>query len=209
MRLLVVLSLGIATALLSSPAECTTWVVTPEGDGDFPTIQAAISSDFVVNGDIIELTDGVYQGPGNRDISFVLKPLTVRSQSGNPAACLIDCEGTEDTPHRGFEINGSDRILEGVTVMNGFHVWGGGIAVNGSPTIRNCILRNNEAPGDAGGMYVGGGWALVEDCLFVGNHSAYGGGGIAAEMMMDGWPTIRNCTFVNNTAASSGGGVRY
>ena len=42
----------------------TTYLVNPEGTGDFPTIQAAI--DAVVDGDIIELNDGTFTGDGNR-----------------------------------------------------------------------------------------------------------------------------------------------
>jgi len=42
--------------------------VRPDGSGDYPTIQAAI--DDCNDGDIIACANGVYTGPGNRDIDF-------------------------------------------------------------------------------------------------------------------------------------------
>jgi pectin methylesterase-like acyl-CoA thioesterase len=60
----------------STPAFAATYVVSPDGSGDFPTIQAAI--DAAVDGGIIELTDGTFTGDGNRDIDYAGKSITVR-----------------------------------------------------------------------------------------------------------------------------------
>ena len=54
--------------LYASTTVAATYVVTADGSGDFPTIQAAISA--AINGDVIELTDGTFTGEGNRDIEF-------------------------------------------------------------------------------------------------------------------------------------------
>ncbi len=43
-------------------------IVSPDGTGDFPTIQAAL--DALPEGSIIELTDATFQGDGNRDLDF-------------------------------------------------------------------------------------------------------------------------------------------
>jgi len=56
---------------------------------DFPTIQAAI--DAAVNGDEVLVADGVYTGPGNRDLNFGGRLIIVRSENG-AADCVIDCE---------------------------------------------------------------------------------------------------------------------
>ncbi len=83
-----------ATLLLliyAASASAATYVVRPDGTGDFPTIQAAI--DAVSAGDTIELTDGTFTGSGNRDIS-VSKTLTLRAQNGPGGSCIIDCEGS-------------------------------------------------------------------------------------------------------------------
>ena len=71
-------------------ALATTYTVAPDGSGDFPTIQAAL--DAAISGDRIELNDGTFLGPGNRDLDFQGKAITLTAQSGDPAACLIDCE---------------------------------------------------------------------------------------------------------------------
>lgn len=68
------------------------YLVNPEGTGDFPTIQAAI--DWASDGDVIELTDGIFRGDGNRDVEYFGRVITIRSQSGVAGACVIDCEGT-------------------------------------------------------------------------------------------------------------------
>lgn len=64
--------------------------------------------------DIIELTDEIFRGPGNRDISYYEKALTIRCQSRNPETCIVDCQGTEASPHRGFKVEmpgGTDMTL--------------------------------------------------------------------------------------------------
>jgi hypothetical protein len=84
-----------------SNAEAEVWVVKSDGTGDAPTIQAAIDS-LIWSGDVIELTDGVYTGDGNRDLYTSGKSLLIRSQSGNPANCVLDLEGSEVEWHWGI-----------------------------------------------------------------------------------------------------------
>jgi len=76
----------------SQPAACgvRTFTVCPDGSADFLTIQAALN--FAADGDTIELCDHVYVGPGNRDLDYLGRDVIVRSRSGNPAACVIDCQ---------------------------------------------------------------------------------------------------------------------
>ena len=45
-----------AVIVLAFTASATTYVIEPDGSGDFPTIQAAINASS--DGDIIELADG-------------------------------------------------------------------------------------------------------------------------------------------------------
>ncbi len=82
--------------ILAVPVSATTYLVTPDGTGDYPTIQLAV--DAVVDGDIIELTPGTFTGDGNRDVDYLGRAITIRSQSGDPAGCVIDCEGTASDP---------------------------------------------------------------------------------------------------------------
>jgi hypothetical protein len=173
--------------LWSPPGQAATYLVRPDGLGDFPTIQAAL--DAVQDGDTIELADGTFTGDGNRDLDFLGKSLTVRSQSGDPQFCIIDCEGSETEPHRGFCFTtqeGPDARIESITITNG---WGPTVPTNWSA---------------GGAVYCGQAWPTLTDCLILDNHATQGGGVFAWE---DGGPTIIECTFIGNTA-DYGGGMR-
>ncbi|MCK4305018.1 MAG: hypothetical protein KAY24_12340 [Candidatus Eisenbacteria sp.] len=101
-------------------ASAATYVVSPDGSGDFPVIQVAIY--IAVDGDSIELTDGIFRGEMNRDLDFLGKSITILSQNGNPAACIIDCQGSETDLHRGFDFHSgedAESVLQGITIMNG------------------------------------------------------------------------------------------
>ncbi|MFC1573272.1 hypothetical protein ACFL6M_06705, partial [Candidatus Eisenbacteria bacterium] len=162
-------------------ATAATYVVNPEGTGDYPTIQAAI--DACVDGDIVELTDGTYTGDGNRDIAFLGKPITVRSQSGNPEVCIINCEGSGESPHRGFEFRageGPGSVLEDLTITGGVadsvESFGGAVFCHSaSPTIVGCIFSENVAF-MGGGMYCSMCSSSISDCAFIQNTARNGGG---------------------------------
>jgi hypothetical protein len=145
-RAAVIFVLGVVSARGVGVAAATERLVPSQ----YPTIQAAI--DAAVDGDIVTVADGVYTGTGNRDIDFLGKELTVRSENG-PANCIIDCEASWTDPHRGFYFHDSETaasVLEGVTIQNGYApdeegcgTTGGGILCRDSanPTIRNCLVR--------------------------------------------------------------------
>ncbi len=97
-----------------------TYVVKPDGTGDFPVIQAAV--DAVMNGDEILLADGVFTGLGNNQVNFWGKAITIRSQSGKAVDCILDGEGTIGVPRTLFLFEsgeGSDSIVRDVTIYNG------------------------------------------------------------------------------------------
>jgi hypothetical protein len=212
-----------ATGLLVLPLQCdssvpTTYLVRPDGSGDFPTIQAAINA--AAPGDVVELTDGTFVGDGNRDLDYHGKAITVRSQNGNPAVCIIDCEGGSTNPHRGFYFHsgeGAAALLEGITIRKGYTVGdypyrcGAGILCypSSSPTITNCIFSENVVPGpgcwyDGGGIYCySSSSPIITDCVFTGNAAGTGGGLECKECS----PTIINCVFRENSAAEYGGGM--
>ncbi|MCK4427948.1 MAG: hypothetical protein KAW16_05655 [candidate division Zixibacteria bacterium] len=192
--------------LIKLSREARTYLVKPDGTGDFPTIQAAINT--ACNGDTIDLLDGTFSGSGNRDISFKGKAITVRSQSGNAEACVIDCEGSEADPHRGFVFNsneGAESVLEGITIMNGYSDEGGGIfCAFSSPTVSNCYLSGNSA-GTSGGMHCAyGSSPILTNCTFVGNAADYCGG-FGAYLASS--PRIESCKIFGNSAVDAGGGI--
>jgi hypothetical protein len=113
--------LVLAALLHVSAAGAVVYEVHPDGTGDFPTVQEAVLG--VAEGDVIELTPGVYTGPGNRDIHFMGRAVTVRSQSGDAADAVIDCQGSVQDPHRGFYLEdgeGPGSVLEAITIRNGY-----------------------------------------------------------------------------------------
>ncbi|MCK5602118.1 hypothetical protein KAR91_09620, partial [Candidatus Pacearchaeota archaeon] len=176
-------------------------VVKADGTGDVPTIQAAI--DIAINGDIVQVEDGTYTGWGNRDIRFLGKAITVRGNVADPNLVVIDCQGSSDYRYCGFEFNnneGTDSILEGLTVTNGYaHTSGGGIyCVASSPTIQNCIITNNTAHAFGGGLFGCGG--VIQNCIINANSATARGGGLYD---CDG--IIRNCTITNNSSGAGGG----
>ena len=91
---------GCAVEHSTPPVPPTVYLVSADGGGDFPTIQAAL--DNAAAGEVIELADGTYTGEGNRDLTFAGKALILRSRSGDADACVIDCQADTSSPHRAF-----------------------------------------------------------------------------------------------------------
>jgi predicted outer membrane repeat protein len=192
-----------------APIGATTYLVLPDGSGDFPTINAAV--DACVAGDIIELGDGVFRGDGNRWI-YVDKELFIQSASGDPEQCIIDCEGGPESYRRGFTIvTGSPETtaLRGIKVANGFdEILGGGVYCSqASPTFENCIFADCTAEFSVGGggVYCQLGSPVFIDCRFERNTAAVGGGGIY--VIYSGSVRFERCVFSEN-AAGTGGGCR-
>jgi predicted outer membrane repeat protein len=194
---------------LAAPALAATYVVNPDGTGDFPTIQAAV--DASVDGDTIELGNGVFTGPGNRDVSYLGKAITIRSQGG-PESCTIDCGGPS-TYHHAFEFisgEGPEAVLEGVTIANGKHDYGGGVLCDGSsPVIRDCVFSNNTAcaPYGTGGAILAGDEAYPSliGCRFFNNVAFIYGGAVCICEGVAATTLITECTFEGNRSLYGGG----
>ena len=199
-----------------TPASAVTYTVHPDGSGDYPTIQDAIDAVSAV-GDTVYLGSGTFQGVGNRDIDFQGKPITVASQSDDPASCIIDCQGSAAEEHRAFIFsNGEDwrSKIRGIKIINGYDpdpegdpVHGGAIGcMNGSsPTIEHCVFENNTAHYRGGAIYCHTGSSpTITNCEFIGNVGVgYGdGGAVGGEDHCH--PTIEFCLFENNSAGFGG-----
>jgi hypothetical protein len=184
-----------------------THLVHANGSGDYPTIQAAI--DAAAPHDIILLGDGTYTGDGNRDLDYGGKPVQVKSQSGDPSACVIDCQGNSSDPHRGVHFHsdeGTDVILEGVTIMNGHASTGGAVLCQGaSPLLRNCWFNFNYAFLGGAIRCEQGAAPHIENCTFVSNtaHPGLGSGG-AISIYLASEPLIADCSFASNSASTGG-----
>jgi hypothetical protein len=206
---------GLTASVLSLASVGTgladTFVVLPDGTGDFATIQAAL--DAAVDGDVIELGSGTFLGDGNRDLDYAGKGVTVRSQAGSPEACVLDLEGSEADPHRAVIFDsgeGANAVLEAVMIRGGATPSGenGGaiICIASAPTLRNLIFEENAASGTGRGGAVScsqGAAPTISDSHFERN-SAYQGGAVET---IDSAPVLIGCTAAENSAAADGGAL--
>ncbi|MBN2565889.1 MAG: right-handed parallel beta-helix repeat-containing protein [Candidatus Eisenbacteria bacterium] len=204
----------LASALAFLPicgATGATYVIQPDGLGDYATIQEAILA--AGDGDVIELTDGTFGGDGNRDIMVPSRDLTIRSQSGDPMACVIDCEGSARAEHRGFyfeaAVGTGDVLLDGIGVMNGYTTGnGGGLIIEGADTmVENCIIAQCTSDGSltrGGGVYVSSSSSPhFVDCIITGCTAGYGGG----VNIYQAGGVFESCTVIDNSATAIVGGV--
>ena len=156
----------------------------PGGDGSqgspLNTLQSAL--DLAGDGDIVQVADGVYSGPGNKDLNFQGKSITLVSANG-PDACIVDAGGSGVC----FSFaSGEDRD----TVLSQMTIMGGGYGVeclNSHPTIIGCVFTNSSWAG----AYCDPSTPAFAGCHFDHLPSS----GIALE---DSSPTLQNCTFRNN-----------
>jgi nitrous oxidase accessory protein NosD len=150
---------------------------------EWPTIQAGINA--AIPGDTVLVASGTYSGAGNKNLNPMGKAIAIVSESGAEST-IIDCE----LSGRGIYFQageGQSTIFVGFTVRKGRVTgsfppdnWGGGVlCIGSSPSIRNCVIREN--------ITVGGGGR---------------GGGLA---LFDSSPTLSNCTISQNGAAEGGG----
>jgi hypothetical protein len=175
------------------------YLVRPDGTGDFPTIQTGVNS--IADGDTLLLGNGTFTGTGNRDVNYFGKSIVVRSQSDDPLLCTIDCQGLG----RGFMLQyGEDAsaVLSGVSIENGLAEWGGGIFCSDtSPLIERCVLRNNAALTSGGGIYGCGrnNSPTFSYCVLLENYAARSGGG--AEII---GAAFDHCVFDRNRTGEFG-----
>jgi len=123
----------------------------------------------------------------------------------------------------------TDRaIVDGISIEDGMangtedeDRMGGGAVVNEYAHIRNCILQNNEASKQGGGLYLLPA-ALVSGSIFTANTSELGGGVYVQEptetdlaayssdsLRNLAYARVYNSTFVSNSSSVRGGGLWY
>lgn len=88
---------------------------------------------------------------------------------------------------------------------------GGAAVVPNFAHVRNCVIQNNEAVNEAGGLYLEPA-ALVSGCVLLNNKADFGGAIYVAEPATTSESTfarVYNSTIVRNTASTRGGGIWY
>jgi hypothetical protein len=167
----------------------------------------------------IVLMDSLYTGAGNRDLEVPCRELTIESAAGDPAACVLDVQGSSAEPHRAFVVTARERVtFRGLTVRNAWASFGSGIFLHNADSTRilNCAFRSctSTAQGYNGGGAVFAlrvapyrGRLTISDCRFDLCRASNDGGAVG---VYNAWPDttcIDNCTFNANTATRNGGAV--
>ncbi|MFC1721754.1 right-handed parallel beta-helix repeat-containing protein [Patescibacteria group bacterium] len=165
--------------------------------GGYPSIQAGIN--VAVAGDTVLVDTGTYF----ENIDFMGKDIQVVSAGGSGVttidggmngACVVCITGETPT-----------TLLEGFTLTNGSgynigpNYYGGGVCCwGGSPTIRSCVIQDNQATW-GGGVYSRNSSVVIEYCLVTNN---VGNGIYLSET---GSPVVSQCQSTWNTAGWGAG----
>jgi len=186
------------------PIEAGSIIVDPEGGGDYLTIQDAI--DAAAEDDLIELVSAVFRGPGNRNLNYHGKAITIQALSGDPTSCVIDCEYVQ----RGFNFvsgEGRNSVLQNVTIKHGLATdsRGAGVyCVGSAPTLNNVLFVDNQVAGaglGAGIAAVDGSAPELHYCIFSGNESDHH----AADVhLFDSTVLLDHCTLYGGSALDGG-----
>jgi predicted outer membrane repeat protein len=177
------------------------------------TIQAAVN--VASNNDLVLVTNGIYDAGGKVTPGYALtnrvcvtNSAIVRSVNG-PANTFIVGAGPEGPAAVRCVYLALNAILDGFTLTNGhtlsvsstnwdFEKSGAGVFVKDSGgTITNCIFTGNHAAYGGGGSH--GGYVL--NSTYRGNTATNFGGGVQ-------FGSLYSCAVLSNSAGSSGGGVR-
>ena len=191
---------GPGDPMVSDPAESGSAV------HPFDAIQEAL--DAADEGDSVLVQDGVYTGPGNKELDFDGRDIILRSLHG-PKACTIDCEhdGVGFRFHSGETLA---ALVQGFTITRAYDSAGGIFCGQSSPTIRDCVFYDNVSWDHGGGIRLSSSNSWIINCVFRENSTVYAhgrGGGVSTYV---GSPVLFNCAFVNNAAAgeyAAGGGI--
>src|SRR5262245_7971407 len=166
---------------------------------DRTTIQAGIDS--ATPGDTVLVSCGTYYEHN----MLVTRPITIRSEQGDPACATIDAQMLE----RVFVCQSVDPGLriEGFTLTGGRNAAGAGMLCSyTAPIVSDCAFVSNHASTDGGGAYL---FSLFFDmvaqftrCVFRDNQCGQGfGGGIGAVGVR---VAATDCLFIGNDAGIGG-----
>ena len=176
----------------------------------FRKIQDAI--DEADDGDTIEVKPGTYTGTGNYAIDPNGKSITIRSTNPNEPNIT---KGTVIDPSGSGRIfifqNNEDAncIIAGLTLTGGYTDGLGGAIYcnNSSPSIKRCIITDNNGVWGGGGIYCYQADPNIVNCLITANTTSASGGAI--KCTAGSKPILQNCTISANYANWQGDGIYF
>jgi len=174
---------------------------------DVPTIQGAV--DVAETGDEVLVAAGTW----NETINLRGKSIVLRGAAGSQATTL-NGRGLEGSVIRCVGEEAAEIRIEGFTITMGSGdmdtygpdstIGGGLLIVGSSPTIIDCVFRENKATLHGGAVYCGeNANATFQNCVFQSNVGEKGG----AVFNIRSNPRFSSCTFIRNLADYGGGGV--
>jgi len=168
--------------------------------------QAAFDSNIIDDGDTIKIYPGLFRG----QFQFLDKDVTIKSVTV-PEITLL---GGIDEMGSVVEINSGK--IQGLTIIGGEALYGGGVWAKGDAVIEDCIIRNNRAKVDpnasiqiypngmGGGVYLQDNTTMI-DSRVTSNFSNRQGGGV----LTDGNNAIIRCKIDKNNIYATGPGVTF
>jgi len=181
------------------PSEATTLLVDPIG-GPYTAIQLALNA--ASSGDTVLVVPGTYSGTDNINLDFGGEDIVLLSESGADTT-IIDAENAGGAVwfHTGET---------GAAVMDGFTITrapiGSPIRIEGgaSPTIRNCVIRNNDVTSNSGGgVFIHSSSPTFNHCIIAENSNTNHAGGV---FVRGGSPNFIGCAIIGNVTDGRGGG---
>ena len=132
-------------------------------------------------------------------------------EEGHPTISQCRFVGNQGGQGGGIRAHKSDGRIVDCSFTGNDAISGGAIEIGfGAPSITRCDFDNNSASQRGGAIaFSGGSYAdadpRVEECKFIGNHSARDGGAISS--YLTGHPEIIRSIFRANTAEGDGGAI--
>jgi hypothetical protein len=196
----------LATSVLLPGLTPRTWYVSADGQGDTPTIQAAL--DMAGPGDTVLVGPGEYRV----NLRFPAWGVALKSNAGNTQTLLRPLDSS-------LSIITVEGEREAIWIVDGFTMSGGRVQKGGAirgrsgrPTVINNVFEDNRA--DWGGAVhistdnVGAGRAIrLEGNLFQENEASGGGGAVFLGSFGEVTLVIKRNVFRRNRASFDGGGV--
>ncbi len=145
--------------------------------------------------------DEIVVAPGTypEALDLLGKAVWLHSSDG-PEVTVIDLPWVQNTILCTRK-EGPDTVLDGFTIT-GAEMSGAMIIRDSSPTIVNCVFSGNQSWWGPGGVYLERSRAIIASCTFTGNEVVISTAGALQAFLSS--PAIIDCDFVSNRGYNSG-----